>query len=49
VRAGHRTLLVPAAGLVEAPDAFEQTMRGGIQVRRQAGNLLTQLLGGFDK
>jgi hypothetical protein len=32
---------MPAASLIEASDAFEQSMRGCIQVRGQAGDLLT--------
>jgi len=39
---------MPAAGLIEAPDAFQQTMRGRIEVSRQAGDLLTQFLDVLD-
>jgi hypothetical protein len=35
VRAGNRALLVPAGGLVEVPDAFQQAMSGRVEMGGQ--------------
>lgn len=44
--ARHRPLLVPTTRLIEVPDAFEQLVRGRVDVHRQNRYLLTQFLDG---
>jgi hypothetical protein len=46
VGARHRPLLVPTARLIKVPDAFEQPVRGRVDVHRQDRYLLTHFLDG---
>jgi hypothetical protein len=42
VRAAHRPLLLPLPRIVEATDAPEQAVRGGVEMRGGAGDLVGQ-------